>query len=186
MVILTAKPQQTKTGSPVSIEAAKRQLQIEAGIDDDDEQITDLIEVAIDQVESDCNADLLLTENTLEYEIEGSTQSRYRICCAPLKEVTKIEAITGETTTEIESSKYKVTDGFNWFTIELLESVTAAKLKFTFKTGYDDAACPKKLRQAALVMLTDLFDSWRQGHTLTSVSENKAYTRLLSGHIRNY
>lgn len=186
MIILSKEPEKEKTGTPVTLAEAKRQLNIEADETDDDAEVQDLIEVAIELVESDTNSDILLTANTLEHTDRDPWQRFIRIMQAPLQAFEKIEQFIDGAWEEISSSKYTVLKMYSYISIELDETPQSKALRFTFKTGYEDAKVPKKLKQAILLKVADLFDNERQGYTGSGVTKNDAYPHLISKHIRKY
>lgn len=192
MIIITP-PVKTRTGIIATLAEAKKQLHIEDEFTEDDNYIESLIEVAIESVEDDTNSDVMDTANVLTHRIgdggESGISTIWQIAQAPFQSFTKLETSPdGTTFTELAATAYKVTSNNLFITIEFLSALspTPYALRITYKTGYPDATRPVKLKQAALVRITDLFDNERQGYNLNSVIENVAYRRLISKHVRNY
>jgi hypothetical protein len=156
--------------------------------------IESLIEVAIESVEDDTNSDIMDVVNVITHRIgdggESGISTIWQIAQAPFQSFTKLETSPdGTTFTEVPATNYKVTSNNLYITLEILSTqylILSTHLRFTYKTGYPDATRPTKLKQAALVRVTDLFDNERQGYNLNSVIENVAYRRLISKHVRNY
>jgi len=184
MHIITALPTKTKTGTPVTLAEAKKQVGIEPEFTVDDTYIEMLVGIAIDKIENDTNSDVLETDNVILFVPENGFQC-YTIPQAPLISVSKLEKRVGATWSEVATEAYQVTAGFSKFDIELLESITADQFRLTYKTGYVAANIPKVLKGAALLKTSDLFDNERQGYTM-NVAANKAYESLISKHIRTY
>lgn len=186
MHIITALPTKTKTGTPVTKEEAKKQLQIETEFTADDTHIELLIAIAIEKAEADTNSDILETTNELIFDVERGFQC-YTIAQAPLLSFTKLQKleVDGTTWTDIADNAFSVLQSFSSFSIELLENIETTKLKATYKTGYAAPAIPKVLKGAILIKTADLFDSERQGYTM-NVAANNAYQSLISKHIRVY
>lgn len=186
MHIITTLPTKTKTGTPITVDAAKKQLQIEPEFTADDTFIADQIAIAIDKLEADTNSDILETTNTLIFKTERGFQC-YTIPQAPLLSFTKLEKkITGGDWSEVATTDYEVTPGFNKFDLELLTNLEADQLKLTYKTGYAAANIPKVLRGAALLKISDLYDNERQGFRPMTVMSHDAYNTLIAKHIRTY
>lgn len=184
MHLITAIPKKTKTGTPITLDEAKKQVQIEPDFTADDSYIEMLVGIAIDKIENDTNSDVLETTNELLFVPENGFQS-YTIPQAPLISVTKLEKRIGNTWSDVADTAYEVTAGFAKFELTLLENITADQFRLTYKTGYAAADIPKVLKGAALIKTADLFDSERQGYTL-NVAANRAYESLISKHIRIY
>lgn len=184
-ILVTEIPVKTKTGTPISLDLAKKQINIEPDFIADDEYITSLVEIAIDKVENDTNSDVLETVNVLTFDIEKSVQDIFYIHQSPLIGVSKLEKLNGTDWTEVPTTDYKVRAWFSKFTVTLLAAITAEELRITYTTGYAAADIPKVLKGAALIKTSDLFDSERQGYTM-NVAANRAYETLISKHIRTY
>lgn len=184
MNIITALPTKTKTGTPVTLAEAKKQLQIESTFTADDTFIEMQVGIAIDKVENDTNSDVLETTNVLLFIPENGFQC-YTIPQAPYLSVTKLEKRIGATWSEVAATAYQITPGFSKFDLELLESIEADQFRLTYKTGYAAANIPKVLKGAVLLKTSDLFDNERQGYT-QNVAPNRAYEALISKHIRTY
>lgn len=181
---ITTLPVKTKTGTPITLEEGKKQLQIEAEFTKDDEFITSLIEIAIDKLENDTNSDVLETDNVLTFPSSAIT-GPFVIHQAPFLSATKLERRNGTVWSEIDESNYQVTAGFSKFELELILPVVADQLRFSYKTGYVAADMPKVLKGAAKLKVADLFDNERQGYTL-NVAANRAYEALIGKHVRVY
>ena len=189
MLVLTKTPVKTKTANTwVTNADVKKQLNIESTFTDDDDYIDTLIEVAYETVEDDCNADFSDTSNVLEYDIDQPLDRIIRICQAPLRNLSKIEYKTDSGSYQtLDASTYKVTEGFHWFTIELLSIPTADWLKFTFTTGYTNTTYPKKLRHAVVLKAMELFDTERSSYVVGTISTNiNTYGSLIAKHRRQY
>lgn len=186
MIILTKAPEKSKEGSIVTLDEAKRQLNIEPEETEDDQAINDLILVATEMVEDDINADILVTTNTLEHTDSQPFQRLIRIVQAPLKTFTKIEQLIDGSFVEIPSANYTVLKMYGYISIELDKTPESKTLKFTFDTGFAASKIPKKLKQAVLLKVADLFDTERQGYSASSLQKNDAYQHLISKHIRKY
>jgi len=173
---------------PVTLAQAKKQCQIETDFTDDDAHITELIEDAIAIIEQNTKSDVLDTTNVLEYEISAEgIQTLYRIMQSPLQSFTKLEAYANNAYTDVPAASYKVTEGFNNFEVEITGSVSATKLRFTFKTGYETAAkTPKPIKRAALVKVADLFYPERTSYTPGQPMKNTLYNDLIAPHIRRF
>lgn len=183
----------TRTGAPIDIARLKRQLNIETDDDLDNELLTDLLAVAIAQVEDDTNSDILKTTSEIVLKTNGAQATAYRINKAPLLSVTKIEtSANGVDYTEVAATEYEVTTYFLCFIIEFTNAISAEYVKFTFVTGFDDAAeevyrqTPENIKGAIAVKAADMYDPERQSFNLNTVVENKIYRHLISKHIREY
>ena len=185
MMIITKKPTKTYTGTLCSTAEAKKQLRIESDFTDDDTYIGTLIGVARESVEDDINSDFMLTSNVLEVTIDGAMPTTMHVQQSPLIAVSKIEWYNGTAWADIPATDYTIEKYFHYFEVEFSEYYNAEKLRFTFTTGYADADRPAKLKQAALIRITDLYDNERQGYNL-NVTPNVAYQRLISKHVRTY
>lgn len=184
MLIISRTPQtRTKTGSLVTLAQAKKQLHIESDFTEDDDYITELIEVATEQVEADINSDILDTENTLI--VETNFQSLIQIQQSPLRLFSKLEYFDGTEWKTVDATDYTTETYFHYFEVEINSQFSCEQLRFTFKTGYTASTYPKLLRHAALLRITDLFDNERQGY-LMNVTPNSAYYHLISKHVRKY
>ncbi len=189
MIQITQQPEKEKSGQPVSISDAKKQVNLEPEETEDDAKLYELIQTAIELVESDTNSDILLTDNTLVVEVDRAPwQSLIRITQSPLNAFEKIEQYNNETENyeEIPSADYSVVTMHNWISIKLTKSITAKKLKFTFKTGFNDFEIPLQLKQAILMKVADMYDPERQSYTGNAIQQNNAYRHLISKHIRSY
>lgn len=181
MMKIYQTPEKTPTETmPISLDQAKKQVQISD--DEDNDVLTGYIETAIELIANDTNSDVLDTSNVLEVDLPYGLQSQYKIYCAPLRAFEKCEVKNGETYTEID---VKVTPGFHSFTVETSETVPASAIRFTFATGFTASKFPKVLKQAALIKISDFYDSERQGYTATAVNKNDAYARLIAAHVRH-
>lgn len=195
-MIIVTPPVRTRTGTIATLAEAKKQLHIETEFTEDDAYITSLISVAIESVEDDTNSDIMDVTNVLTHRIGDGGESGisliWQIAQAPFQSFTKLETSPdGTTYTEVAAADYKVTSNNLFITVELLQPATSnlqlvTHFRLTYKTGYPDASRPTKLKQAALVRITDLFDNERQGYNLNGIIENVAYRRLISKHVRNY
>lgn len=179
------------TGAVCTLAEAKKQCQVETSDTDDDTYITSLIGVATENVKDDINAAILETTNVLEYRIgdeHGETiQTTYRIPDSPLISLTKIEVYDGSTWADIDAATYETRNYFSCFEVEFTTQPASAKrLRFTYKTGHTDATRPVTIKQAVLIRIADLYTTERQSHSYNNLSETKAYTRLLSKHVRHY
>lgn len=184
MLIISRTPQtRTKTGTLVTLEQAKKQLHIEPEFSEDDSYITDLIDVATAQVEADINSDILDTENTLS--VKTTFQNLLQIQQSPLRLFSKLEYLNGEIWETVPAEQYSVEPYFHYFELDINTSFTCQQMRFTFKTGHTASAMPKLLRHAALLRISDLFDSERQGYNL-NIQPNTAYYHLISKHVRKY
>lgn len=184
MNIISSLPVKTKTGTPITTAEAKKQLEIESTFTADDTYIDTLVAAAIDKLEADTNSDVLETTNVLTFEVENSFQS-YTVHQAPLISFTKMEKKVSGSWSDVAEADYQITHGFSKFDIEILTLFDADQIRITYKTGYVAANIPKVLKQAALLKVSDLFDSERQGYTL-NVQANRAYEALINKHIRTY
>lgn len=188
---LSTEPTKTKTGTIATTDELKRQLNIPEHFDDDDTILSDLLDVATEQVESDTNSDIMDTANVLEYTFNKNGNSAQvptdiYINQAPARSVDKIEIDNGSGYAEVSTADYSVTIEHSRIEIYFKTTQNAVKIRFTFTTGYTDAKRPKKLKQAALLKAADLFDPERAGYTTTALAENKAYNRLIAKHIITY
>lgn len=186
-------PVKTKTGTVATVEVLKKQLNIPVDFTDDDELLQDLINVAVETVEDDTHSDILETENELThtFNLDGSvtTVNQYiHIYQAPVKEVTEIEVSTdGTNYTTVDPEKYGINIEFNRVEITFLENISAAKIRFTFTTGYADEDRPLKLRHAVILKAADLFDAERSNYVIGApLVNNNVYSRLIRSHVRTY
>jgi len=180
----------TQEGTICTLAEAKKQVQIETSDTDDDVLLSMLINVAAENVEQDINSDVLETTNEITYvvgdEENEPVDTVYRIQLSPLISVSKVEKYAAGVWSEIDADLYKVKSNFSSFQIEFLQSVSAEKLRFTFKTGYPDADRPLVIKQAALLRIADMYTTERQGYNLNNLVETRAYSRLLAKHARHY
>ncbi|WP_159521736.1 head-tail connector protein [Sunxiuqinia indica] len=185
MIIVSNEPEKTKVASPITLDEAKAQLQIE-DFDNDDDYITGLIDVATELVEDDCNADMLETTNALEVKLNCGFQTLWRIMQAPFLSLTSVEVYDGTNWTTVEASTYEAEKAFHYFEVEFSSTPAGniEKVRFTFKTGYTTAKLPKRLKQAVLVKSADMYDTERQSYNLNNLAENKTYERLIAKHRR--
>ena len=112
MNIISALPVKTKTGTPITLDEAKHQLQIEPDFTADDTHIGMLVAIAVDKLENDTNSDVLETTNILTFIPENGFQN-YTIPQAPFVEVTKLEKQLAGTWTEVNLSAIEATAGFH-------------------------------------------------------------------------
>ena len=180
----------TKSGNICTLAEAKKQVQIETADTDDDVLLSILISVAAENIEDDVNSDVLETTNELTYTIgdehKDTIDTIYRIQLSPLISVSKIEKYLSGAWSDISADDYHVTSNFSSFEVEFLQTITAEKLRFTFKTGYTDATRPLVIKQAALLRVADMYTTERQGYNLNNLVETRAYSRLLAKHARHY
>lgn len=192
MVILNTEPTRTKTGTICTLTEAKRQLQIEETDTADDDYISSLIDVALEDVEDHTKSDVLDTTSVLTYTLPYNTsiQSYYRINRAPMRTFSKLEVLIDENWEEVASTEYQVYTNFTYFDVQLTGSWptgTITAVRFTYLSGYTDAKRPKKLKQATIVKVKDLFDTERGSHVTGTINTNiKTFERLLTKHVRTY
>jgi len=183
--IITKAPDKTKIFTSPTIEEVKAQLNMEPDFPDvDDTIITDNLATAMEMVEDDTNSDVQDTVNVLEINVPSGVQTTNTIMQSPLQSFTRLEAYNGEWE-EVAAAKYEIEKGFNSFKVVMLESITATKLRFTFKTGYTADKLPKTLKKAVIIKAADLYDTERSDYA-AGVTNIKTYQRLISKHIRNY
>lgn len=187
-------PVKTKTGTPITLAEAKKQCQVEPEFTADDAYINSLVEIAIDKVEADTNSDVLETTNTLQFIPTPSPMLHAGDLCyvnqSPLKEFLQIqykETLENGTIAwyTAPATSWRVRPWFSKFLITILEDIPGEEYRFIFTTGYAAAEIPRVLKGAALLKVSDLFDSERQGYTL-NVQANRAYESLISKHVRTY
>lgn len=193
LLSITTTPEKTKTGTIASLDELKRQLNIPVEFTDDDQILTDLLDVAIETVEDDTHSDILETANVLEQKlsIDGKPARLARtiyIHQAPVKTVDKIEITTdGQNWAELLATKYGYQVLFNRVEITVFEPLELVAVRFNFKTGFTDDKRPKRLKQAVILKAADMFDPERSNYVVGApVVDNNVYVRLISQHVRTY
>lgn len=180
MLALTNTPQTiTKSTTPVDLLAAKRQVNIEIEDTADDQKLMDLIDVATELAESDTNSDIVDTENILEHVLQGSQWPQLiRIYCAPMRVFEKLEYKDADGNWQtLGADNYTVVKYHSYFSLLPTAKPTATALRFTFKTGYTQSGCPKKLIQAILIKVDQLYQP-------DSSFTDTTYRQLLTKHMR--
>jgi len=187
MKIITTDPVKTSSTTVATATEVKKQLNIESTFTDDDTYIATLIAAAVEIVEDDIIADIRDISNVLTYEFhpDESLQTHYRIPQTPLRTFTKLEAWDGSEYITIEASKYHITTNWQSFEIEIRETFTATKLRFTYSTGYTDAKRPAKLKQAVILKAADMYDTERSSYA-QGVTPIFTYDALIHKHKRKY
>lgn len=192
LLTFSLDPEKTKTGTVATLDELKSQLNIPSEFTDDDQILTDLLAVAVEQVKDDTNSDILDTANVLEHALTinktaAQVPGTIYINQAPARSLDKIEISNdGTNWTEVDASQYHADLKFSRIEIQFNTIQTAYKIKFTFTTGYEDSKRPKQLKQAAILKAADLFDVERSNFGPTSLADNKTYLRLINKHIRKY
>lgn len=184
-------PVKTKTGTVATVDELKRQLNIPIEFDDDNTILADYLAAAVETVENDTNSDILETVNVLTHTLalDYSAQPIHpliHINQAPVSAVSKIEKYNAGTWSDIPATDYKIEIEFNRVVIQFNTSHTAEKVRFTFATGYADAARPKQLKQAVILKAADMYGSERSNYATTAIADIQTYARLISKHVRTY
>jgi len=191
MLTINTAPTKTRTGTIATLDELKHQLNIPVEFTDDNTILTDLLSVAVEAVEEDTKSDIRDVSNVLVYDLtsEGaatSVPSLIYINQAPARAVSKIEILNAGIWSTIAATGYRVDIAFTRFEINLFDSYTAEQIRFTFTTGYADAARPKQLKQAVILKAADLFGPERSNYSVTAITNNLTYARLINKHVRTY
>ena len=150
---------------PITLLEAKTQLRVESDETDDDVWITSAITVVREQVESLTNRALM--PQSLELAI-GEFDSTIALPKPPFSSLTSIEYYDEDNALQTLSSDYYLVNDF----VEPAEVVKKNDqtypavynrpdaIRIKFATGYTDAASvPSSIKQAMLMLLTDLYDN---------------------------
>ena len=165
---MTYHSYKTTTGpasEPITLLEAKTQLRVESDETDDDVWITSAITVVREQVESLTNRALM--PQSLELAI-GEFDSTIALPKPPFSSLTSIEYYDEDNVLQTLSSDYYLVNDF----VEPAEVVKKNDqtypavynrpdaIRIKFATGYADAASvPSSIKQAMLMLLTDLYDN---------------------------
>lgn len=174
-----------KSGTLVTLEQAKEQLNVDSDFTRDDNLISRLIEDAIGIVEIETGREIAYTHNTKEFiDFSGGILT---IEEAPIIQVDSVVVVDSEgTSTLVEGTDYTVQKRRIDFSIIFEEYVEYDSMTVTFKTGYTTVTLPKALRSAILVKVNDLYDLERGSITFgTNFKNNHVFERLIEGFIIN-
>jgi hypothetical protein len=168
-----------KIDAVVTLDQAKKQLNVDADFTDDDSHILALIDAATGAAEDYTASDIALTRNTLEFiRFEGQqiiiNEAPYDV----------MESVTADGQ-DIPKEDFEVMDKRSYFVITFKEVVRADKLVVVFLTGYHPDTAPPPLSAAILVKVNDLYDVERTSYTIGNFKDNKTFDRLLNGHVIN-
>ena len=166
----------------VTLEQAKKQLNVDNDFTDDDTHIAFLIESATGAAEDYIGRDIALTHNTLKvYDFAGS---EFAVRESPFVSVEKITILKDGQESEVPEDKYKVYVGHNQFKVEFDEALEADEMVVEFITGYSADSAPAQLVNAILVKLASLYDVERSNYSFgVAFKDTEAFEKLLSGHV---
>jgi hypothetical protein len=173
-----------KSHGIVSINEAKKQLNVDYDFTDDDIEITMLIEAARGAAEDYTGIDIASTENTLE--LIRPNLSQLLINEANFDSIVSITTTKDNVDTVLSSSDYEVKIRRIDFTILFKNTHDVDKMVIVFKTGYLPSDVPYQLKSAILVKINDLYDIERTSYVGgTKFTNNKTFDRLLNGFVVN-
>lgn len=159
--------------SLISLLMIKKQLVIEDDYLEDDDYLTQLLEVAFEFIENECNSEIVETVNV--YTDNHFSGRSLRIDSARLLEVTSIKV-------DDEDISYTLMQEHNHFDLLFGDSIDG-KLVITYNTGYKAEKIPMILKQAVLIKLTDLYDVERNN---ASHINNSTIDNLIKRYKINY
>lgn len=171
----------SKLNEHVTLAEAKYQLRIEDDFYDDDTYISGLISDAQDIAEKYCSIDIADTENIAEFY--NITSSSIRFTEVPFSSITSIQYKDDTGTLHDITTEYIVEDRSSYFTIHFNDNIQYSNLIVTFKSGYSTGNCPKNIKRAILVKISDLFDTERAGFSYSGVNRIETFERLLAGSL---
>jgi uncharacterized phiE125 gp8 family phage protein len=153
------------TSEPITLAEAKAQLRVESDFSDDDTWITTAITVVREQVEALTNRALM--PQSLELAI-GEFEDVMQLPKPPFTSLTSIQYYDEDNSIQtLASSVYTLNDFVDPAEIALAYEQTwptvydrPDAIRIAFDTGYADAASvPASVKQAMLMLLTDLYDN---------------------------
>ena len=164
----------------VTLEQAKKQLNVDEEYTADDTHIVSLIHAATGAAEAYTASDVAITKNTLEYiKYEGEL---LLIDEAPFHSMVEITA-DGNV---IDPADYEIQIKHTEFVIKFSEKQRCEdRLIVTFLTGWRADDAPPEIVAAILVKVNDLYDVERTSYTINQFKDNKTFERLLNGRVIN-
>lgn len=173
--------EKTKVYNHITLDEAKAQLRVEEDFYDDDTFIEGLISDAQDITEKYCSIDISATDNTaVIYNFVGLSLKFTEV---PFVEMTSIQYRDDEDALVDVPTNYIVEKRSSFFTLHFDDSITYSELVVKFKTGYAQGSCPKNIKRAMLVKISDLYDTERSGFAYSGSDRLETFERLLTGSL---
>ena len=184
MLSYVNKVNKVKEHGIVTLEEAKKQLNVDTDFHDDDTHIRMLIESARGAAEDYTGVDIALTLNTLTFV--GLNTDQIKIKEGNYISVESVTATVDDVETVIDSEDYEIEIRRTDFTIHFINSINVDELVIEFKTGFSLSTLPYLTKSAILIKITDLYDIERSSYiTGANFKDTKAFERLLNGQTVN-
>jgi uncharacterized phiE125 gp8 family phage protein len=137
----------------VSLEEAKEHLRVLHT--HEDMYIDSLLQVITDSIENDLDKDLVDTDYVFAIFDKVVVGEEIYFPNSPIYNVTSVQFLNG--TTAVSSSLFEYTSSDEYIKFSLLPE-EYSRINITYKKGFEDSAdLPQAIKQAALILLSDLF-----------------------------
>jgi len=163
----------SKTEYHIELEEAKRHLRIDSDFTDDNDYITQLIQIASEIAENYIESDIATTTTTIV--LKDFASNSFIIGESNLISITSI--IDSDTTEYTVDELRTFSDRFE---VSLTSGVPTKDLTIIFESGYADTKLPAPLRQAILTKIADLYDNGRSGFNFSNTKYNPLFENILS------
>lgn len=176
------------TLQPVSLEQARRQIFVATDDTTHDAELSDIIDVAVEQWESD--TDSCLMARTLRVYLETWQDDEIYLPSRPVTSITSIKYFDdGDTEQTLSTSVYDLDQGsravrlkFNRVWPSLSTRWDAAQVNYV--AGYSLAASVPNIAKRAVLLLVGYYFAKNRGDN-DGPSDMKAYERLVQHHLRS-
>jgi len=174
-------------GSPISLEQAKNQMNLELTFTEDDSLIQGFIDTSEQRCSGIIKGSIFKTEVT--HSIKNYFSGKLIVKESPLISIISV-SVYDKDDNEIllTEDDYLVEEDQYEFYIEILPEKLLQNTKVVLKylTGYEDSEVPSIMIQAILINTTTLYDNERSDYIDYRSKANRSIYNLLSPHIIQY
>jgi hypothetical protein len=162
---------------PLSLCDIKRHLRLHNDFVDDDDYLEHLKKSATQMAENYLNKAICKTLNVLR--IDSFSGDSVKIMEGNFLSIVSVLNATNVAVGTIHQTSVN----YDYFTIEWTAPISSNPLTIRFYTGFEEDETPELIRQAILILISNLYDSQRSSVTWSGYSDNKIWESLLNYYL---